>query len=130
MLFKDHEIQVDPLYRLMLLDSRWYIRDEEIGPLIIRRVGTHYQYFHRLITQAEERVKIVHRNGDTLDNRLANLAPSYPVKMTPNAEAYDDRWRSRITVKGAPLQAYFKTKQEAIEWWSAHHAERMRGQLP
>ncbi len=110
--------------------ARWRWRFYDKGPgYAIRSTAGRHILMHRAIMQAEKGEVIAHHNGNTLDNRRANLyretrsqAGSRQQARTGGWSRYkgvtwdtaNGRWRAVIQVQGKRIHlGYFDAEEEA-----------------
>lgn len=108
------------------------------GLLVVSSSGT---FLHRDIMEGrlspEERnmardFNIIHWNGDTLDNRVANLRwIDGRVKLGENMLPTDikkqgRKYRVRITFNGETRSRTFEKREDAMDWWYNTRLDMMR----
>ena len=124
---------VDAVAYEHLSQLSWHAHVSPSGHVYARRTqGTRSVYMHRLVLQLARitiplgRKAVVHRNGDTLDNRLSNLAivprgqherkttRGYKGVYQVQNRTLKRPWKASVTVNGKAIHlGYFGTEAEA-----------------
>lgn len=125
-LTKGHWAIVDDEDFPILSQHKWYAAEGQSGTKAVRNRPV--LYMHRFLMQAPKGMEVDHINGNTLDNRRANLrictrsqnAMNTKVKSTSTTgikgigwHKGNKAWRIRIVVNGNRFERYTRTLQEA-----------------
>lgn len=130
------EIQIDELDRELVEAHRWKLcraRPSAL-PYAYTIIARKKVRLHRLLMGAEPGEMIDHANGDTLDNRRANLRRADHHESRANEGNLGGRsqhrgvswseerqlWRARLRCQGRSISlGYFVTEDEAAAAWNA-----------
>jgi hypothetical protein len=125
-------VDADQLHRL--LAYKWRVVRKRGAPYAVTNVGTYQLYLHRLL-RPHNHPHTDHRNGDGLDNRLANLRPAThsqnigaqrKVRAHKTSQyrgvshfrlSHRSPWRASIKKDGVLYQRTFATELDAAHWY-------------
>ena len=127
---KGNKVLVDAEYLPLVAGYSWYITKIRKKIYISTAIGGKTKYLHRLDMGEPRGYEIDHINGDSLDNRLANLRTVTRKQNCMNsgfrnkykgAHFYKatGTWMSYITIGGKKKHlGYFKTEREAAKQYN------------